>query len=638
MQIKELTLKFFKGQKEKTVSLKGNARITGSNGAGKTTLATAWYWLMADRDYDLHSNPNIRPLDVEECTPRVEAVLDINGKPVTITKQQVMKKSKPNADGISKVSLTNSYEINSVPKSEKDFKAYLADLGVDNDLFLALSHPEVFTGQKAPEMRKILFSLTSAKSDYDIAEKMSDVDDVKDLLRNYTADEIKAMQNATLRKIREDYGKDGEILRAKIEGLETAKVDVDVAELELYEKELARRLANNLNKQADSNVLLKELDAKSAGIIELKMKQADMQREANMTAEKTRGDIRNELVSLDNQKHILEHSLRVAESTKNECDDNIKLLTEKLQKCRDEWSAVNASKFDEGSLFCQFCKQPLPESDAEERRKAFEDGKTNQLAQITNAGTAISEMLKNRRKELGDALDEIATLKEKLENLSITISDLENELDAVKMVDVSTTPEYMAIQDEIEKIQTELTGVDAITNRRRELQAEQAELLQEIRNNDAKMATFKNNIRIDEQISELRERQAEYEQSRADAENILYQIDLLSRRKNELLEADINSHFEIVKWKLYEYQKNGEYKEVCIPQYNGKDLNVSTNTGLEMLMKLDIIKGLQKHYKQYYPVFLDGAEALSQDSMAKINMDCQMIYLVVDENKELVIS
>lgn len=638
MQIKELTLKFFKGQKEKTVSLKGNARITGSNGAGKTTLATAWYWLMADRDYDLHSNPNIRPLDTEECTPRVEAVLDINGKPVTIAKQQVMKKSKPNADGISKVSLTNSYEINSVPKSEKDFKAYLADLGVDNDLFLALSHPEVFTGQKAPEMRKILFSMTSAKSDYDIAEKMSDVDDVEDLLRNYTADEIKAMQNATLRKIREDYGKDGEILRAKIEGLETAKVDIDVAELELYEKELARRLADNLNKQADSNVLLKELDAKSAGIIELKMKQADMQREANMAAEKTRADIRNELVSLDNQKHILEHSLRVAESTRHECDDNIKLLSEKLQKCRDEWSAVNASKFDEGSLFCQFCKQPLPESDSEERRKAFEDGKTNQLAQITNAGTAISEMLKNRRKELGDALDEIATLKEKLENLSITISDLENELDAVKMVDVSTTPEYMAIQDEIAKTQAELTGVDAITNRRRELQAEQAELLQEIRNNDAKMATFKNNIRIDEQISELRERQAEYEQSRADAENILYQIDLLSRRKNELLEADINSHFEIVKWKLYEYQKNGEYKEVCIPQYNGKDLNVSTNTGLEMLMKLDIIKGLQKHYKQYFPVFLDGAEALSQDSMAKINMDCQMIYLVVDENKELVIS
>lgn len=635
LSIKKMILTTFKGYKDKNVDFANTNIVSGANCVGKTTLATAWNWIMADRDYDLHSNPNIRPIGIKECTPRVEVVLDIDGKPVTIAKQQVMKKSKPNADGVSKVSLTNSYEINSVPKSKKDFKVYLADLGVDMDLFLALSHPEVFTTQKAPEMRKVLFSMTSGKTDYEIAVLTKGVDNVRELLKIYTLDEIKAMQNATLRKIRENYGKDGEILRSKIEGLESAKVDIDVAELELYEKELAKKFAENLNKQADSNVLLKDLEAKTDGILELKMKLADMQREANLTAEKTRADIRNELVSLDNQKRILEHSLRIAESTKNDCEKQIVLLTYKLQQCRDEWSAVNASKFDEESLICQFCKQPLPESDVEERRKAFEEGKAKQLAQITDSGSATSVMLKNKRKELGEALDEISALGEKLENLTVTISDQESELDAVQTIDVSETPEYQAIQNEISKMENTMNGVSEIDNHRRELQAEQAALLQEIRNNDAKMASNKNNIRIDEQIAELRKHQADYEQSKADAENILNQIDLLSRKKNELLEADINSHFKLVRWKLYDYQKNGEYKEVCVPQYNGKDMNVSTNTGLEIMMKMDIIRGLQQFYGMYFPVFLDGAERLSQDSRNMIQMDCQMIYLNVSEDKEL---
>ena len=52
-------------------------------------------------------------------------------------------------------------------------------------------------------------------------------------------------------------------------------------------------------------------------------------------------------------------------------------------------------------------------------------------------------------------------------------------------------------------------------------------------------------------------------------------------------------------------------------------------------MKIDIIKGLQKFYGQSYPVFLDGAECLSEVSKAMIKAECQMIYLVVNEDKEL---
>lgn len=64
----------------------------------------------------------------------------------------------------------------------------------------------------------------------------------------------------------------------------------------------------------------------------------------------------------------------------------------------------------------------------------------------------------------------------------------------------------------------------------------------------------------------------------------------------------------------------------------------STNTGREVLAKLDIIKGLQRFYGQSYPVFLDGAECLSDETIKRIEMNCQLILLKVTEDKELKIE
>ena len=92
--IKSLHLENFKGAKSATYQFDGkNASVIGQNGAGKTTLFTGFMWLMADKDSDLKSNPNIRPLDKEECTPRIEVVFDIDGKELTAAKIQKDRKS-----------------------------------------------------------------------------------------------------------------------------------------------------------------------------------------------------------------------------------------------------------------------------------------------------------------------------------------------------------------------------------------------------------------------------------------------------------------------------------------------------------------------------------------------------------------
>ena len=100
MILKSLHLENFKGTKDKTYEFGKSTRVSGMNRIGKTTIATAWFWLLADKNYELVSNPNIRPDDVEECVPTVTAVLDVDSKEITIAKMQKRKVSKPDANGI----------------------------------------------------------------------------------------------------------------------------------------------------------------------------------------------------------------------------------------------------------------------------------------------------------------------------------------------------------------------------------------------------------------------------------------------------------------------------------------------------------------------------------------------------------
>ena len=131
MILKSLHLENFKGVKDKAYEFGKTTRVSGMNRRGKTTIGAAWYWLMSDKNYELVSNPNIRPDNIEDCIPTVTADVDVDGKEITLSKMQKRKVGKPDANGVSKVTITNTYEINSVPKTERDFKAYLEELGFD---------------------------------------------------------------------------------------------------------------------------------------------------------------------------------------------------------------------------------------------------------------------------------------------------------------------------------------------------------------------------------------------------------------------------------------------------------------------------------------------------------------------------
>lgn len=665
MKLKEMHLTDFKGVKAATYQFGDRTQIKAANGLGKTTIATAWYWLWTDKDYELHSNPNIRPDNVEECIPRVELVLEIDGTEIIAAKQQKRTVSKPDDRGISKVTLTNTYEVNSVPKTERDFKAYFEEYGIRFDKFLPLSHPEVFVGQKANDMRKLLFSMAESKTDYDVARTLSNCGEVAGLLQKYKAEEIEAMSKASKKKATEQVDE----IPNQIVGLEKAKVDVDVAEQELAKADLERKIAEIDQKISNSGAAVSALQGEEmqlqfdlSGIMqtmnrELQSKRRELDN-AKDEARNLFSDVHNKIVVAGKQIEGNTEKIATADQKRTELGEQYKA---ELARTFDETPYLfDESKwvFDENSTVCSMCGQILPADKIEQIRADFEDRKVKAKADAEKQIADAKERFMNRH---NTALEEIKADGFKQKNIIDTLTaenaslhtDIEmwkkqeqealaeqNELikqlsELPEEADYSQNAEYTKLKAKHEEVLANIERAKLSTDDEllAQFEEEKAELTAELEVAKKIIAQAENNIRIDEQISELQEKQRDYEQAKADAEKILYQLSLVGKRKHELLVEEINQHFGIVKWILFDYQKNGEYKEVCIPEIDGKRFGDSTNTGREIEAKLDICNSFQKFFNMYCPIFLDGAESINDEYVPAV--DTQLILLSVTNDKEL---
>lgn len=637
--LQKMYLKDFKGVSKAEYDFGDVTVIFGCNGVGKTTIADAFYWLFFDKNYDLKSNPNIRPNDGRECTPTVTLEYLVDGKPVTVSKMQKRKVSKHKT----RVTITNSYEVNAVEKTERDFKAYLEDIWIDFEKMLILSHPDMFLRYTFEKKTRdeiaipILFSMArNSYTDLEIAKMQSRTQKVAELLANYKMSEIEAMQKSTMRKIREDYGKDGEILMAKIAGLESAKYRVDISDLELEKKHFEELLEKNESMQQDVSKQYEEMRELSDGIMDLKFKLGDIQRNSNAELTEKRTKLESEKRDLEYQIKANDGKITANKMTISDTERQIESFNKKLSDSRVEWSKWNETFFDENSAICSLCGQTLPADEVEKLKNNFATRKSTEMKKITDCGTIFKNAVVEYTDSLKGLKEESKFLEEKENELLILWNAVDTELrNLPNEIDISSTDEYKRIVAEIKEKESHMIAGNNADDARSQLKIEEKEIRSKLDEVKSEIFRASNNDSIDEQIAELRKKQIEYEQALADCEDILDQIMEIGKMKNNLLTEEINSNFEVVKWQFFEYQKNGEYKEICVPTINGKRFGECTNTGLEVLAKLDIIKGLQKFYGRFYPVFLDNAECLDSKSKAKIDMDCQLIMMCVSEDKEL---
>lgn len=634
IKLKSLSVENFMCYASRTFDFYDITKIIAKNGIGKSTIATAYLWCLFNCDYELKDNPVVRRevdgVSVDDMDVSVELVLDVDGKEVTMKKVQKRTYSK----GGNGYKDDNAYFVNDVRKNLKDFNAYL---DIDMSVFKMCSNINAFLNQKPAEMREYLFSLVENVTDLDIAHSKAELVELVPLLEKYTTEELSAMNKATKAKITKDLPiLDGQI-KEKERDIQI-KSDIDTSDLELLRNSLKEQIADCIAKQTDNDKLLAEYDKASANILDLKFKQGDLSRKANEENIKARREIEGKI---SDKKFLVKQAEKtIADVEKNiEYQQNVTdSINKNLQDIRDKWKAENERKFDETSLICSYCGQEYPEDKKEQLRADFDSHKAEELKLITYNGNLFKDKLDKNKKLLKDLQKELPQHRESLVMLNTAIADLEKQLSELPQeIDVTVTEEYKALEQKIAEKEQAMHKANDISSVKVELKAQENDLRQQLSECERKIA--ESNTEKDEQrLEELRAEQRTQEQNKTNAEKILDLLDELDKAKNETLSDSINSHFSLVKWKLFELNKSGGYKSVCIPTVNGKSiLTTMSNKGNRILGRVDICNSIQKISGMSVPIILDDSESLDSTNQKKVAemVDSQLIMLIVNDSEKL---
>lgn len=609
-------------------------KIMAKNGKGKSTIATAYLWCLFNCDYELKDNPVVRRevdgKSVDDMDTSVELTLDVDGKEVTMKKVQVRTYNKDKTG----YKDDNSYYINDVRKNLKDFNTYL---DVDMNVFKMCSNVNAFLNQKPAEMREYLFGLVGDVTDLDIASQKAELAELVPLLKKYTTEELSAMNKATKTKI----AKDLPILDGQIKEKERdiqLKQSIEVSDLELLKNSLKKQITDCVAKQTDNDKLMAEYDKASSDILNLKFELSDMSRKANEDNVKVRRDIENKISEKKDYLINIANTIQKNNSEISDYQNDIESGTRERNRLADVWKKIKEEKFNDDTAVCPTCHRELPAEKIESLKNSFEKTKADRLAKVEKDGLEVKADVDNARDmipKLEKCNEENIVNQQKLEE---EVADLEKQLSELPQeIDVTGSEEYKALEKQIAEKEEAMHKANDISAVKAELKAQETTLRQQLAECEAEIA--KSDTAADEQrLEELRQAKIDSEQNKANAEKILDLLDELDKAKNEALTEAVNSHFSLVKWQLFEYAKNGNYKSCCIPTVDGKSiLTTMSNKGNRILGRVDICNSIQKISDISVPIILDDSESLDEENQKKVAemVDSQLIMLIVNDSEKL---
>ena len=633
--LKKMQLENFQGVKNQTIDFgEKSTIIKGQNGAGKSTTANAWYWLFADSNYALAKNPPITPLGMNECISKVMAEIEIDGRPCTVEKSQKYKEKMDDSGKVTS-SITNSYAINTVEKSYKDFVAEMTERGLDIERFLIFSHPNAFTldNSKAgrEKMRNTLFEMAEDISDADIAKEI-DVPELSVLLDTYRLDEVESMNKSTIRTIIENNGKNNEVINAKIDGMLSSKAVVDLSALTAEKASLEKDIDDLKGQIASIGDKKSEITAE---ITRLEKEKKQILEKANEDIKTSLGALDTKLVQLDHERAILCANYDLAANEVNSVKHEISLNEEHLNNWRDLYKKVQDEVLDNKDLKCPTCGTEYPADRIEEIKANFESSKNERL----NSYKARGEESKANIEKLNSALEEAEKNHSRLHD---DIANIDKQMESVK-AEISMSPAEVTKNDETDAIDVKIAELEETLKKDNSEIAEnineqifsKRNKLQEV---IGQIAVGERNADVDKKVEELREERRNAEVNKAKAEKIIDQVERFKKYKNDKLTESINKHFSLIKWRLFKTLKNSKVEDDCEPLIDDKPISSCCNGSLITLAKISICADLGRYFNEFYPIWSDDYSLMSSNTSNRVNVDSQFIGLMVTEDKELQIE
>ncbi|EHV5274707.1 AAA family ATPase [Staphylococcus pseudintermedius] len=643
LRLNKLIIENFAGIKDQTFEFIGdNSKIYGSNGAGKTTTATALQWLLFDKGLD-GSTKSFNPVPVDisnhevyELIPTVEAEFTIDNNTLVLRKESRPKYTtnlKTNRKEYSR-SRTKRQFINEEPVKISDYKSRIKDL-IDEDVFKLITNPAAFNNLDWKKRREILFEIADPIDDEDIIKSNDELSNLTDLLREHDIETKKKIVSDKIKQINKEIQDIPTRINQESKGLQEVE-PLNDSELKQIESEI-----ESLKQQ--------KIEVKNGRkSIELKNKLAELEGELSRLKS-------NHNFEIDNKIHVLTNEFNTEQSTvlnytskirvhKQEIEHEEKrrkaLLSDykmietnfkELQDKQFEYTATN---------LCATCGQKLPADQIESvKQKAIEKFNKEKSADLEVFANKKDEML-NEGKKIKPVIEKIQSEIDKyqkyVEDASKKSEKIKKQIDKFKekQTDVTETEAYRAIVSEIEEIKQEQQNIqESISSTVLMIDEQINDLYVKKSKFDERLMIIESNKRSEQRIKDLRAKEDNLLDEKEECAHQLYQLNLFTTTKINMLTDNINEKFDMAEFKLFNQLVNGELEETCITLVEGVEYGGGLNNAARINVGLDIINTLCRHYNVTAPIFIDNAESVTDI----IKTDAQQIQLIVSENSELLV-
>ena len=662
--IEALRLHDFRGAHSVEVRFsEGCTTISGDNGTGKSTLYDAFLWLLFGKDAANRKDYEVKRIEAGEplrhTDASVEAELRVDGQPVRLRRALVEDWSKPRGatEPVFKGNHTE-YFVDDAPLKMSEYDRRVSELMAPADVFRLITDVWGFPRLHWEEQRAKLFELAGTIDERALADSVAGYNDLLQRLSGKPIEDYRRELAARKRKLKKalegiaprvDQTRkmmpreepDRAALTAELASVDAALEALDKEAADFAAAERARHEAELRRMEAAERARLEAERQRIAAIETLKTRL--MQCEAAL-----RRSYESEHARQDDGRRSLELRAEQAEAREratsrlaNDIRSEVAQLTarmqrkdEEVERLRAEWHAEYATQMTDPGT-CPHCGQPLPEEMKADARRRFEEAKQKRLNALREDGIqaraeceALEAAIKELEAKLEDATDQHAEASTEFEQLLSKLQALPEPAPAAPF-DPKQDAEYTQLLRELEACSNApadatATETDAPAETPRDADAEVATrrfdgiarrqtLTRERDRIQASLADCDTADRLRAEVARLEEEGRDLAQQIADAERDEDTLTRYTRARIEAVEQRVNGLFRHVRFRLFDCTNDGAEFETCIPLVGADGVPYPVaNTAAQVWAGLDIVRVLQEHAGVSAPVFIDGAERVSQ--------------------------
>lgn len=641
--LKKISLNNFKGFEKMDVEFSPESTlIEGDNETGKTTLYDAFCYCLSKKSSDGSTDFGIKPnFATEIVSPSVEVEAEIDEKPVTLKRVYQAKFTRDKKFSGYK---TGCF-INGIPTGIKEFEKYIADSVGEEEVFKLLTFPNYFTelmttanGETVSQRQcKALKHMANVESDKSIAESEEAFQPLLEFLKRYdSVDDIQKFYKAEVKRIHQQI--DDIPIRVEQQAKNILKVEKSEAELNTMLSSVSAKIDVLRTQNAPTPESMNQVNSIKEQLESARQELSEAQNKESRLMFEEKNKYIEQLNAIRNNEHKDNKKVSDIESqiksllvridgltySKNIKSDYIRQDSEELER-------FNSSD----AYICPTCGSKLERDNplSEELKRKHEVLKNN-IHELHVALAGIDKEIEESQNAIDDLSVQEADLQKELVHLSEEENKLQKEYKTrVESIKETVADEIQSKRSAVDFLEKELKAANArydeeLKQKFSEIAYEQTKAEDEKQKIVLELNKIDSNRRCQRMIEELEESRDKYSAELDKAQMYLDLSEEFIKKRSKLLEDAVNKLFDNVRFKFTREAKSGKVSESCIPTFNGQnyqDLSAST----KLICNLDIVKGFQRYYNAYLPLFIDNAEGITE------TLDCDAQTVLLSVKKEV---